>query len=158
MAWQACPEQHDGVEVDVRVQERQRQAGQQHRDQPGRAVLRRCHARRLQRAACRQRAVDEQKSRATDLGEGDGVGVGGDDRADTGDARGDEQQIRDRAHADHCQDVLTSDALAQHERVLGADRCDQGEGRQESDEQGRGHTGDGRKVLLISPTKDTYSD
>ena len=66
-------------------------------------------------------------------------GMRGDQRADAGDARGDQHDVGHRAHRDDRQHVLAADALTQHERVLGADRDDQRERGEEADEQGRAH-------------------
>ncbi len=66
-------------------------------------------------------------------------GRGDDDRADSGDAQRDEHHVGQGADADHREDAVPADALAQHQGVLGADGDDEGEAGTESG--GRGGQG-----------------
>jgi hypothetical protein len=59
--------------------------------------------------------------------------VGVDERAETGDAGRDQQDVGHSADGDNGQDVLAPDALTQHEGVLRADRGDQRERGDEAD-------------------------
>ena len=58
--------------------------------------------------------------------------------------------MSDTVKGHHRQDVLATDALAQHERVLRADRGDQRERGEEADKKGRAHGIDARALERIS--------
>jgi hypothetical protein len=75
--------------------------------------------------------------------------------ADAGDARRDQHDVGDGAHRDYRQHVLATDALAQHERVLGADRGDQCEAGEEADQQWGTHAIDGMSDAWISTANDS---
>lgn len=60
------------------------------------------------------------------------------------------QNVGHRAQGDDGGDMLTPDALAQHERVLRADGGDQRERRPEAEDDGGGHEFDGRLPFSVS--------
>ena len=59
----------------------------------------------------------------------------GDQCADAGDSRDDQDGVGQGAQGDHRQDVFAADALAQDEGVLGADGGDQGGRRHKADDR-----------------------
>ena len=129
-------EQDDGVEIDVRVEPGQRERGEGDRPHAGRLLAGGVQRRRPPDAAGGERGVAEQERGA---GDPDAVGELGhafDHGARAGDAERDQDGVADRADRDHDGDVLAADALAQHERVLGADRDDQREAEAEAGEGG----------------------
>ena len=107
------------------VEEGQRQAGRQNRPQRGRGRLARRQGGRVGRAAGGHQAVADQERRAGVPREGGEVGISGDQRADPGDTRNDQEEIRYGAQRHHGQHMLIAHALAKHEGVLGADGDDQ---------------------------------
>ena len=74
-----------------------------------------------------------------------------DDRADPGDAGGDQDQVADRADRDDGADELPEEALPQHERVLRSDRDDQRQAGQEDRRAGRQARADARRAVPASP-------
>ena len=120
------PEQDDGVQVHVRVEERQGEARGQHGAERRGTVGRRVEVLRVPGAPGGADGEHEQERRTRVAGHREHHRVVGHERAEPGDARGDQQRVRRRADGHHGQHVLAADALPEHEGVLGTDRDDEG--------------------------------
>jgi hypothetical protein len=132
----------------VRVQPRQRQAGEEHRKEPTPAprLVRRAQPVRSSGAQCPARgegAVREQEAGTSDPHDVDERRHRGECGSRSGHAGDDEDGVGRDADRHHGDDVLAEQSLAQHKRVLGADRDDEREAeaqtRQGGEECWRGH-------------------
>jgi hypothetical protein len=137
----------------VRVEPGEREAGQQHGDEPPshrRGVLRaqRGARPRADRAPCREQAVSEQGRRADDADRGDQRRQRGQRGAGPGDAGGDEHHVGPDADRNDRGDVLAEQPLPEDERVLCADRDDQRQADAEAG--GRGGRGGGHLATVGS--------
>jgi hypothetical protein len=152
-------DQQHGVQVHVRVEEREREAGQDRRAQGGR---RRAGRDRLrlpgERPPGSQRRVAEQEGRAAPAGHGHHGRVGRRGRAEAADAERDQQRVGDHAGRHDRPDVLTPDALAQDEGVLRPDRGDQGQGGAEPGDGGGDHAPKVRSPTSVPPLMFFSSD
>ena len=140
-AGDGADEQHR-VQVDVRVEPGEGQGGGQDRPAAELPVGGRLEMSAANRAAGGDQAVAEEERGPEPADHDQHAGGPLDDRADSGDPGEDQGEVGQRTHADDEQHVVPAQALAQDERVLGADRHDQ---RQAGDETGE----DGEHVPTV---------
>ena len=112
------------MRVEPREGERGPDGGTHRHPQP---TLGRLEGRGAQRAPGGLDRQDEQERGPAPAHDREQHGGVRDEDAQAGDARGDEHQVRQRAHQDHGQDVLAPQPLPQDERILRPDRDDQGQ-------------------------------
>ena len=76
-----------------------------------------------------------------------------DDGADAADAGRDQDHVGQRADRDHHADVGARQPLPQHERVLRADRDDEGQAGQQAGDEGGGHDRDARAAARVQASE-----
>nr|BFF13866.1 hypothetical protein GCM10025699_51690 [Microbacterium flavescens] len=135
-------EEHDRVEIRVRIEPGESQSGEDGRaDAHGRShggTVHDEHPHRADRALRGERPVGQEERRTHQPHHHDDLRQGRDQGADAGDPGADQQRVADGADHDHGHDDPghAGQPDPEHVGVLGADGDDEGETRAEADEGG----------------------
>ena len=148
-------QQHDGVQVDMGVEIGEGEGGRQRRPQADGRPGGLQPGSRLPGAPGGQQRIAQQEGRAAETKDFQQQRAALDQRAQAEHAQRDQQPVRQRADGDDGAHMLALEALAQHQRVLRADRQDQagahGPALHEHGRRGgRGQGGGGHRRILRS--------